>query len=494
MAKIHLINATSWRSSSPTQLLIENGRVVEGSTEGAEVVDLRGRILAPKFVDNHCHILPTGLDLNKPQLAGLTSKSTVLDALSRAARERPNGWLHAVRYDPTALPEGEALTGADLDKIATDRPILVRYVSGHASVGNAAAFAAARVHRGTPDPEGGIYERDASGRLTGVATEDAHETLTAAMPTPTVEEMTDAILAAGRSMAGYGIGTASDMMTGRFDLLNELVAYRRAAELGNPIRVRLWVQWRDVFGRRGIGADRLLELAGEMDETMVALRGIKIFADGAIGSGTAAIYGQYQGDGSGGQKISTGGLTLGGDKSGQLIYAPERLTAMTVEASRAGFGVAVHAIGDYAAELVMDAFEATGDPSRHRLEHAMLLSDAQIERLARLNPYVTFQPEFLAHFGHLYRRQLGEARARTLIRARSVRDAGLRISLSSDRPIVEGDPRVGMRAITERPDGGERLTEAEALLGTTSWGAEANGDAGLVGSLAPGEMADWQPL
>ena len=494
--KTHLVNGRPWRLGAPTSLLIEGGVIVQSSPAGAEKVDLGGAILAPKFVDDHCHILPTGLDLRKPSLAGLASRAAVLDRLSDAARDSEpfGGWLLAVGYDPTALPEGDALTGAHLDAISTARPILVRFVSGHASVGNRAAFAAAGVNESTPDPAGGVFERGPEGRLTGVATEDAHERLSAVAPKPTLEEMVAAILAAGESMAAYGIGTASDMMTGRFDLRDEIEAYRLAAERGCAIRTRLYIQWRDVFGPRGIGAPALRELMASLEESRVAVRGVKLFADGAIGSGTAAIYGQYEGSVSGGERISKGGLTLSGDRAGQLIYSPEKLTAMIVEASRAGFSVAVHAIGDYASDLVMDAFEATGEPSRHRLEHAMLLSDAQIERLARLDPFVTFQPEFLAHFGHLYRRQLGDARARTLIRARSVLDAGLRVSLSSDRPIVAGDPRVGIAALLSRPDGGETLTAEEVLCGYTEWAALANGDAGLVGTLAPGERGDWQTL
>ncbi len=492
-----MTNGGAWTPGGPTSLLIEDGRVVAhpdgGSPEGARVVDLGGRTLAPRYVDDHCHVLPTGLDLRKPSLAGVASRGAALDLLAGAAREG-EGWLHAVGYDPTALPEGEGLSGADLDGVSTERPVLVRYVSGHASVANGAALRAAGVDEGTPDPAGGTFERGADGRMTGIVTEDAHERVTSAMPLPSLEEMVAAILAAGESMARYGIGTASDMMTGRFDLRREIEAYRIAAERGCAVRTRLYVQWREVFGRRGIGAAGLREMMAGLDESRVAVRGIKIFADGAIGSGTAAISGRYEGSGAGGATISKGGLTLSGDRAGQLIYAPERLAAMTVEASEAGFPVAVHAIGDYACDLVMDAFEATGCPERHRLEHAMLLSDAQIERLARLNPFVTFQPEFLAHFGHLYRRQLGAARARTLIRVRSVLDAGLRVSLSSDRPIVGGDPAVGIAAIVARPNGGEAMTLGEARRGYTEWGALANGDGGVVGSLAVGEWADWRSL
>ncbi|MER3497081.1 MAG: amidohydrolase, partial [Armatimonadota bacterium] len=118
--------------------------------------------------------------------------------------------------------------------------------------------------------------------------------------------------------------------------------------------------------------------------------------------------------------------------------------------------------------------------------------DEQIERLAKLNPFVTFQPEFLAAFGHLYRRRLGEARARSLMRMRSVLDAGIRVSFSSDRPIVSGDPWLGMRSAVHREDGGEVVTRSQALHAYTEGAAAANGDAGQLGTLVIGARADWQ--
>ena len=169
--------------------------------------------------------------------------------------------------------------------------------------------------------------------------------------------------------------------------------------------------------------------------------------------------------------------------------------AMTKIASDAGYQVAVHAIGDYATDLVMDAFEATGFPAKHRLEHAMILSDAQIERLAGLDCFVTFQPEFLQRFGHVYRRQLGDEIASKLERSRSVLDAGLKLSMSSDRPIVPGDPMDGIRTASNRPEGfdrGENCTLDEAILCYTKAGAEVNGDHALMGSLESGELADFQ--
>lgn len=167
---------------------------------------------------------------------------------------------------------------------------------------------------------------------------------------------------------------------------------------------------------------------------------------------------------------------------------------MVQTAHGAGFRIAIHSIGDYATDLVMSALEATRDPARHRIEHAMLLSDAQIERLAKLGCHVSMQPEFLIRFAHAYKRQLGPERASRIKRMRSVVDAGIALSLSSDRPIVSGDPWVGVRCASDRPEGfdpSENLTRNEALLGYTQRAAEANEDGDRMGSLNPGQLADW---
>lgn len=439
----------------------------------------------PAFIDAHCHILPTGLDLQKLWLGDCESHEQVLECVAARLQDTPPGrWLQAVHYDQTRYPGAAHLTRAELDRVCPEVPVLLRHASGHASIANTAALRASGVREDEPDFVGGTFRRDASGIIDGVLLEHAHEKVSAAAPKPALEEMVDAILRAGDRMADLDISCASDMMTGRFDLAMELEAYRLAAERGCRIRTRLYVQWGALFGPRRLEGARLRELSGAMDPARCRVAGAKIFADGAIGAGTAAIYGSYEG-------------APQANRSGTLMYAPERLNEMVRIADDAGFAIAIHSIGDYSTDLVMDALEATGNARHHRIEHAMMLSNAQIERLARLDCQVTMQPEFLAHFGHSYLRQLGAERRSRLKRARSVLDAGLRLSFSSDRPIVAGDPQVGIATLTRRPDGydpAENIPPGEAWRGYTHSAAAANDDGENMGGLNPGQFADFQVL
>ncbi len=505
-----LITNFTWAlTGEPQEMLVDGGRVLwRGSSYSGErppsVQNLEGKRLLPSFIDAHCHILPTGLDLQKLNLASCASHEEVLDAVrGRLGELDDHQWLLAVGYDQTQFPNGVHITRDQLDTVSASQPILLRHFNGHAGIANSAALTAAGITDHEADPSGGTFERDASGRMTGVLLEMANEIVAHAVPTPTLDEMVDGILKAGERMSSLGIACASDMMTGRFHLLRELEAYRIAAEKGCKIRTRLYIQWAEMFGPKAAPTQVIKDLISELKHGSCRVAGIKIFADGAIGSATAAIYGSYTGQSAPGPRISKHGKDASGfapegvATAGQLIYKPEKLDAMVRTAHEAGYQLAIHSIGDYATDLVMDAFEATGDPRKHRIEHAMLLSDFQIERMAKLGCFCTMQPEFLMRFAHSYRRQLGPEMMASLKRCRSVIDAGIPLSFSSDRPIVPGDPWDGIRTAVNRPEGydpSENVTLTEALLAYTKEGARANCDESCMGELKAGHFADYQLL
>ncbi|MBS1709593.1 MAG: amidohydrolase [Armatimonadetes bacterium] len=461
-------------ASGPRLFGVENGQIVQPGS--GPVVTLAGGHVVPAFTDCHCHILPTGLDLHKLDLSGCTSHEEVAEKVLQRHREQPDGWLHAVHYDQNRFPGGQHMTCKELDAVVADRPVLLRHVNGHAGVANSAALVAAGIAGDTPDPSGGTYRRGDDGRHDGVLLERAMEIVTNAAPEPSLEEMTAAIVSAGHAMSRFGVCSATDMMTGRWNLEKELMAYQAASEAGCPVRLRLFLQWGTVFGRQAIDAGRLNELSSAMRPDVCRIEGAKIFADGAIGSATAAIHGAFL----------TGG-------SGHLIYPPDRLSSMVHTADKAGWRIAIHAIGDRAVDHVMDAFEATDAPARHRLEHAMILSDGQIDRIAKSGVHVSMQPEFLYRFGHAYRAQLPAEVAAKLNRARSLLGAGVPMSFSSDRPIVLGDPLVGIRSAVARPKGFDPAEAVPWVVANrlyTSGAATANGDDGQ-GTLGVGKWADF---
>jgi hypothetical protein len=470
-------------------MLVEDGIVVARGLDlraehVTEHVDHGGRLLIPAFVDAHCHVLATGLDLMKLHLGTAHTCEAVLDLVWERHRSDRAGWLVAVHYDQNRY--GRHLTRTELDGISMERPILLRHVSGHAGVANSGALLAAGITETVEDPEGGSFGRDESGRLNGVLRERAFEMVLDASPKPSLEEMVNAILEAGKSMRRWGIASASDLLTGRFDLFMELEAYRLAAEQGCQVSTRLYIQWSRLFGPKRIDPDRFKELAAGFDSKTCRVAGVKIFADGAIGAGTAAMNEAYPGVKPDSKRAH-----------GTLIYNPERLKAMIHEAAAAGWQVAVHSIGDRATDLVMDAFETATETRRHRLEHAIVLSNEQIERLARIGCHVTFQPEFLLRFGETYASRLGPKRAERLMRSRSVLDAGVRLSFSSDRPITSGNPWEAIGAATSRPHGfdqAENCTRIEAVEAYTVRSAEANEDEKWIGTLQPGSKAEFQTI
>ncbi len=462
------------------QIGIENGRFVSVSDSPVEI-DLKDRWIMPGFIDAHCHILPSGLDLLKLNLSSCETKEDVLDSVRDCERLMDPGtdWLLAVQYDQTKFEGAQHIENYELDLISETRPILLRHSNGHASVCNSAALRVAGVDSSTPDPEGGEYGKCWKGEPNGVLLEKAHEYVTSCVPKPTLEQMVEGIMRAGDSMAGYGITCATDMMTGRFDLERELQAYRIASEKGCKIRLRLSLQWATVLSdRKAIAKERLEELLGEMNPELCRMIGLKVFADGAIGSATAAIYGKYS---------TTGG-------SGQLIYSEENLAQIIAKIDSAGYACAVHTIGDRSTDLVMEAYEKTDDPLRHRIEHAMILSDEQIQRMAKLGSHLAMQPEFIKRFGHAYRAQIPELAGR-LNRCRSVLDAGISLSFNSDRPIVPGNPWDGIEMAVDRLpgfDACENVTLAEAVDCYTLGGAVANREPEFCGRIQPGMVADFQ--
>jgi predicted amidohydrolase YtcJ len=470
-------NFTWWKDGSIRNMRVANDGLVTymGDDEpfADDEIDLEGEWLMPGFVDCHCHIMPAGFDLLRLDLTPYENRQDMLRAVQERAQGMPEGeWLLATHYDQNRFEDGKHLTAAEIDAFVSDRPVILRHSSGHACVINSLAMQASKITQDTEDPRGGELLRDESGAPTGALLENAMELAYRAVPKATKEEMADAVFAAAKSISAFGITSAADMMTGHQGLQDEIWSYKAAIERGAPLRMRLYVQWSEVFKNK-VSLQEIENTIAPMPESRLAVRGVKLFADGAIGAGTAAMHEGYL----------TGG-------NGHFIYPREELQRRVSLADEAGYSIAIHSIGDRCTDLVLDCYERTKDPTKHRIEHVMVLSDAQVARIKSIGCKVTLQPEFLNHFKLAYKKQLGEARYLNLKRINSLDAAGIPIGLSSDRPIVPGDPWCGIRTAANRGD--ESLSIERGIELYTHGAADADGDGHLFGRLNIRQCADFQ--
>lgn len=451
-----------------------------GST--TRVLDAGGRAVLPGFHDAHCHILLFGLSLLEVNLKGAQNLDQVMAAVAERARRLPSGrWIRGGGYNENLLQERRHPTRWELDLAAPSHPVWLSHVSGHMGVANSLALSQAGIGRDTPDPPGGRVVRDARGEPTGLLLETAQELVKRVLPPYTLSEVKEALKAAGRQMAAEGITAAQDAWAG-WIAPQEFRAYQEAVAEGSlPQRVWLMVDARTVEGRfqevflglrTGFGGDRL------------RLGAMKFFADGSLIGRTAALTEPY---------------ARPSDTRGLLTYEPETLKEEVKRAHQAGWQIAVHAIGDRAIEVVVKAFEEVLGPEadrfRPRIEHAGVLRPDLLPRIRRLGAVVVTQPRFVYELGDGFREALGEERLKHTYPLRSLE--GVPLAFSSDRPVVEGAPLLGIQAALERraasgtpfvPE--EALSIEEAIQAYTLGGAYAAFAEAELGSLEVGKWCD----
>jgi predicted amidohydrolase YtcJ len=457
----------------PIAFIIEKGVYNMQNTDPTnadKIYDWKGAYVLPGFVDAHCHILPTGLDLKKLNLSICNTREQVLKAIQKEIHNlNQNSWLLAVHYDQNKFEDSKHITLEELDAITKNIPTILRHTSGHACLVNTIVLNAAQINSQTDDPQGGTIGRNNQGEPNGLLLENAMELAYKITPPPSKQEMLEAILLAAKEMAKYGITCAADMMTGHFNLENELWAYQKAAEQRNTIKTRLYVEWEKILG------DKHHQITYQQNEH-TRICGVKLFADGAIGAGTAAMTDPYP-----------------DNTYGKLIYSQEQLNQKIKIADDAGYPVAIHSIGDRSTDCVIQAIQTSKTPSKHRIEHVMFLRKEQIKKIATLQIAVTLQPEFMTKFQHAYTKQLGIERTAQLKPARTLLNAGVKVAFSSDRPIVTGNPWEGIHAACDRKapyDSNENITLQQAIHCYTTTAAQILGDS--PANITHGKPADFQ--
>ncbi|MCA9679014.1 MAG: amidohydrolase [Myxococcales bacterium] len=398
-----------------------------------------------------------------------------------AAGRAPGEWVQGRGWDQN-LWGGEFPTRATLDAVAPDRPVSLRRIDGHALWANSAALALAGITRDTPDPAGGRILRDADGEPTGVLTDNAMDLVEGQVPAATDAVLERRIRAAGAYAVARGLTGVHDM--GLDDAT--LAVYRRLAAAGElPLRVNAYVAG-DPEVAKAL-RDRPRE-TGDGTEWF-AVRGVKFYADGALGSRGAALRADYDDD---------------PGRRGTWVTEPAALHQAIADAVAAGWQVAVHAIGDAAIHEVLDAYQdaeaGRDDDLRLRVEHVQVIAPDDVPRFAALHVLAAMQPTHATSDMPWAEARVGAERIRGAYAWRTLLDAGATIVGGSDFPVEEVSPLLGLYAAVTRQDHdgnppggwypGQRMTLEEAIRAFTVAPAYAAFAEGARGRLRVGMQAD----
>ncbi|MFA7261662.1 MAG: amidohydrolase family protein [Caulobacter sp.] len=491
------INGRIWdgtgRPSSLGAIGVRGGRIAAvGSAamaaprmRGTRLVDLKGRFVAPGFIDNHTHFVHGSLALGRVDLMGTRTPAELAEAVGRAASALPSGkWLLGWGWDAERWG-GELPGRALLDPVAPDRPVALRRTDGHVMLVNSAALKLAGIDRNTPDPAGGLILRDAAGQPTGILKDMAVDLIEAVVPAPSEADI-DVAVRAGVSLAlSKGVtqvhGADLDWVA--------LQSFRRLRAKGEPgmrfyalVPVQDWARLRDLIAVEGRGDD------------WVRWGGVKALMDGSLGARTALFREPYADD------PHNRGLTR---------QPMEVLRGWIEQADHAGFQVACHSIGDDATSQMLDILQGmirkNGQRDRRfRVEHAQHIAPDVVPRFASLGAIASMQPYHAIDDGRWASKPLGPKRLHDAWPARSLLDHGACVTFGSDWPVAPLDPVGGIAAAVLRrttdgqfPGGfvpEQRVSVSEALTAYTRSNAYAGFQEDRLGVLAPGKLADFVVL
>ncbi len=444
------------------------------------VIDLHGATVTPGLIDAHCHLYGLGVDNDSVSVRALPTEQDTVKVVGEAAAKRPAGeWLLGRGWDQNRWPGQQFPTKASLDAAVGDRPVVLRRVDGHASWLSSKALALAGITKATKDPAGGKIVRDASGEPTGVLIDNASDLVETVMPAATPEIRERRIRTASKQAIAAGITAVHEM--GIEDATAEVYA-KLAASHELPLRVYAFLAGDPAHLER-------LRTPPKAPVGRFVMRGVKFFADGALGSRGARLYEPYVDD---------------AKNSGLWVTEPTTLTAGVETAVAHGWQVAIHAIGDAGVGSVLDAYLAAerAHPGDHRLriEHTQVIAAADIARMVAAHAIASMQPTHATSDMPWAEQRIGPARILGAYAWRTMLDRKIPLAGGSDFPVEDVPPILGIYAAVTRQDakgnpaGGwypaQKLTLDEAIAAFTTGAAYAEGAEATRGMIAVGRPAD----
>jgi len=480
-----------------------------------ERIDLKGLTATPGLLDAHLHFSQGGLmklttvDLSFPMVKKIAD-ITALVADRRAAIAQ-DAWIIGRGWDEGKLEERRYLLASDVDPVSGNHPAWLVHTMGHYGTANSVALELAGIRRDTPDPPGGVIDRDENGEPTGVLKETAMDLVSRHIPRSGQEEKLESLRMMSRELnhecmtglkdpgIGWGLGSDTDAAKNAWDTY-------RAVQAEGALTVRAFLLWpspKTLDEARTLISDisafpKPYESTG--DDHLIS-GGIKVYADGSGGARTAWVWEDWNKDRTGIDEGNSGYPAIDAD----LIRQQIRLY------HDAGLHVGVHAIGDRAIDWVVASYALAlkQNPQqglRHSIIHANIPTDKAMDTMAALQreydaAYPEPSPTFTWWIGDTYAGNFGEERSHRLNPFRSFRDKGIQWAGGSDFFVTPFPARYGIwSAITREPLLG--------VYGKNAFGTDQAVDAGIalraftisaahqmfledkIGSIEPGKYAD----
>ncbi|WP_163512955.1 amidohydrolase [Fodinicola acaciae] len=457
----------------------------------ADVLDFPHDVVVPGFHDAHIHLGMASEDLLHLDLSpdAAPSLGALVAAIGADAAKAPAGaWIRGSRYDDAKMPEGRVLDRWDLDEVAPDHPVLVLHVAGHWGVMNSVALGLAGITDESEPPPGGDYGRDGSGHVNGVLYERAlfdvaySSASRAGQTVVPASTRADKLVGLGRALEKWhaaGLTSICDALVGP----DEIGLFSDAKDAG-----LLTMRTGFLVGAEHYEMVRKLDFRSDLGDEWLRFVGVKAFVDGAIGGRTCLL-----------------------DDPGEHIHgiqatATKDLHELVRTVHGDGRVIGVHANGDKAIRIVLDAYEAAqaADPRpglRHRIEHCSVVDDDILRRMKDIDAMALPFASYVHYHGGKLIDWYGEERVSRMFAHRSFLDAGVTVAASSDYPCGPYEPLVGMHSMVTRRgfDGVEigpsqRISAAEALAMYTVNAAVTVGGKDPTGRLTPGGLADFVVL
>lgn len=506
MSKILFTNGKIWTADEAVpnaeNMLVEDGKVAwigndlsACDTTADETIDLKGARVVPGLIDSHMH--PLMLAEAAEKIACLPPEiMSIADLIPKIRQVReekgPDCWIQGWGYDESKLAEGRLITKYDLDQGASDVPVVMVRSCVHIYSVNSKMLEMAGITKDTPDPMGGIIERDENGEPNGILKEAARNLVMDMLPVSDVEKTSDRIVSLGKKLATLGITSIDDSMS-KYVPEDSGIYYEEAAKKGLKTKIAQYYNWFQTEEKLKNGT-LPADLKERYDKSKIHFQaGIKILCDGSISGRTAWMDRPYKDE---------------PDNYGLCSVKKEDLINAADYAMKEGIQLQLHAMGTRTVDMIIDTLKDypkwTKDCPHIRIEHVTEPSAWAIKTAAEKGIAFTTQPVFLFSEIENYSKYIGEKYLPQLYPFRSIMDGGVTLAFGSDAPATAwaepADPFIGMYfAVTRKSWDGtdcsrkEAITVEEALKAYTCNAAYILG-LGEKGRLAKGFDADFVVL